>query len=272
MKKATLSEQAIEPCLESGFPAILSTSPSPIFFWTDAGAVEATQSGKSEIGTVLAPNFVRISFPEAYAFQENAGPFVLGDLANNLQTTPYSVRIEKSELNPYLTGILSELAAPNVEVHKSKLAHFIYGNFAHRTMQYRSEPVIHTGVVQLERADRCLRTLQAQLDRIGSWAQSGREGFESFDISTLDTCRELIRILSSYLVSNDVGNDTLFLVPSPDGTVFFKWVRKDKELSITVEQNLLHVQTWTPLSSYESEGYLEIALDQAREHFDWLTR
>lgn len=275
MKKiTTLSEQATLPQSESVFPAILSAATLPVLFWTDAGVIEAGVAKAASSSPVKIGRSLGLGGEvKVWPFEET---FLLAT-KGAAGSVPHRCQTEQSDLNRYLAseGIIWGVSRSKPETFVSGPRCSVYLDFADhiRLLQYTPEPIIQVSVGQFEHADRLLRTLQGQLEQIISLpASSGIEKFADFDQSTLDACREVIRALSSYLVESQARDENLYLVPSEDGTVLFKWIRKDKELSITVEQNLLQVQRWTPLTSYESEGYWEITPDQVRDHFDWLIR
>jgi hypothetical protein len=58
--------------------------------------------------------------------------------------------------------------------------------------------------------------------------------------------------------------------PFPDGSVFFKWVQGQRELTMTVRGQSVDVQRWEPLDSYESQGLWEISVDDTPEHIEWV--
>jgi hypothetical protein len=262
----TLSEQATLPQPESSLSPILSAATSPVLFWTDAGASETAISAPH--GAVTHGVIVGVSE------EIQVLPIEQYLLSYKGFLEPYStsgaVQTGQSELNR-LPGIISCIVSTKQQALSSRLQS-VYLRFAHpnRLIQFTPEP---TTQGQVEYASRLLGKLQGQLQQVISMAKkSGSEKFADFEESTLDACQELINTLSSYLVNSQVKNESLFLVPSEDGTILFKWIRNNKELSITIEQNVLQVQRWTPLSSYQSEGYWEITPDHVRDHFDWLIR
>jgi hypothetical protein len=270
MKKiTTLSEQATVPQTESAFPAILSAATLPVLFWTDAGTIEEGTAKDAASSSVKMRGAL-----------DSGGEIKVWPLEEMFLLTPAphgGHADRRSRLSRYLAseGISGGASSSERETLQSRRRDSIYLNFARhiRLLQYTPEPVIQENVAQFQQADRVLRALQGQLDQIISLpAKSGIKEFADFDKSTIDACREIIRALSSYLVEGQTRDENVYLVPSEDGTVLFKWIRNNKELSITVEQNLLQVQRWMPLTSYESEGYWEITPGQVREHFDWLTR
>lgn len=271
MKKfTTLSEQATLPQSESALPAILGAATLPVLFWIGAGVNE------EGVARVAANSPAKI---RKGAGAGEIGVWPLGEISYvAVESVPHGGQTEQPDVNRYLASegiIISGVSSPKQETIPSRLHHSIYLDFADhiRLLQYTPGPVIQGNVGQFEHADRLLRALQAQLDQtISLSAKSGVEKFADFDESTLGACREIIRALSPYLMESQARDEQLYLVPSADGSVLFKWIRNNKELSITVEQNLVQVQRWTPVTSYESEGYWEITPGQVREHFDWLTR
>jgi len=58
--------------------------------------------------------------------------------------------------------------------------------------------------------------------------------------------------------------------PFPDGSVFFKWVQGQRELTITIQGQSVDVQRWEPLDSYESQGLWEVSVDDTPEHIEWV--
>jgi hypothetical protein len=58
--------------------------------------------------------------------------------------------------------------------------------------------------------------------------------------------------------------------PFPDGSVFFKWICGQKELTLTVDGQSIEVQRWEPLNAFQSQGLWEISVDATTEHVEWV--
>jgi hypothetical protein len=58
--------------------------------------------------------------------------------------------------------------------------------------------------------------------------------------------------------------------PFPDGSVFFKWIQGQRELTLTVLGRSIEAQRWEPLDAYHSQGLWEISVDETPEHIEWV--
>lgn len=261
MNLEILSEQANRIQAQYPSPTLVSASTLPLAFWTDAGqqTVEPLQHEQGQLPDflVLNPPFLLPKEP-------------LSCEGGILDSSEQNIRDRAFRANVFWrlqTSILSGFIDPdllNGDVY--------YINSPTRTIQFRPDAMLQASLPQLERVDRYLATLQDQLNRVDPVTSSQSEDFEQFDSKTIATSRKLVGMLYPYLLKDIEEEEIPYVVPTPDGTILFNWLRRDKELSITVTHNILQVQRWTPLSSYESEGYWEIGLDKIREHFDWVTQ
>lgn len=62
------------------------------------------------------------------------------------------------------------------------------------------------------------------------------------------------------------------LYPTIDGSVTLKWIYRGRELKCTITEGSVEVVRWKSDASYESDGLWDLAVEQTREHFEWLMR
>jgi hypothetical protein len=60
------------------------------------------------------------------------------------------------------------------------------------------------------------------------------------------------------------------IIPSPNGSITFKFVRADKELKCIVNQDMVEVLRWQPLAAFEAENLWEVPVSGVPEHIAWL--
>jgi hypothetical protein len=96
-----------------------------------------------------------------------------------------------------------------------------------------------------------------------------REGAEPVSYETAATALQILERIAIVLERKNTSS-----FPSvrafPDGSVFFKWIRGQKELAITVEGTNIEVQRWEPLDAFQSQGLWEISVDATAEHVEWV--
>lgn len=285
MSNFTLSEQATKS-FNLPTMAMLTSSMEPTMGWmlsnlTAGSTIPATAS----IQTAYAPavSLGPITFADLDDLQAVTGQ-VAWPHETQLVTpipepsTKLSVydavfaNIAESVLTPFSGLISIHPTTQNVTYASAKGSHYICTFRDDRMLLFR-QSILDADAIEVEHADELLGSLQLELDHIVRlFSGSPERGSANLDEETIKTCKGLIRILSSYLMKKETTNPRPFFVPSPDGTVLFKWLRSERELSVTIEQSILQVQRWAPLAAYESEGYWEVSLDEVGEHFDWLTR
>jgi len=95
------------------------------------------------------------------------------------------------------------------------------------------------------------------------------EGAEPVERETIITGLQLIEHIAIVLERKNTNS-----VPSvrafPDGSIFFKWIRGQKELAITVQGRNVEVQRWEPLDAFQSQGLWQISVDATSEHVEWV--
>jgi hypothetical protein len=103
----------------------------------------------------------------------------------------------------------------------------------------------------------------------GNWDE---EGAEPFMEATIRTAHAVVNQIASFAITQPEPLTTEpTVIPMPDGTILFKWIHGQKELAVTVENEAVEVQRWTPLAAYAAEGYWHTSPDRVGEHLTWLT-
>jgi hypothetical protein len=145
-----------------------------------------------------------------------------------------------------------------------------------------SRPVIYQRYVQACQAaleDLCgaqPRTLEAvselrrKVENFGKLeADWDAEGAVPISAETVNTALQVIEHIAIVLErKNTVSSPSVR--PFPDGSIFFKWIRGQKELAMTVEGRNVEAQRWEPLDAFHSQGLWEIPVDATSEHVEWV--
>lgn len=125
----------------------------------------------------------------------------------------------------------------------------------------------------LDGYSRNLETVAALRAKVAVLAQlkknwDGEDG-EPVSAETLATTTKVLEHISLVLSRKNILSSPS-IRPFPDGSVFFKWVQGQRELTITIHGQNVDVQRWEPLDSYESQGLWEVSVDDAPEHIEWV--
>jgi hypothetical protein len=118
-----------------------------------------------------------------------------------------------------------------------------------------------------------LGTVAALRAKVAALAQlkknwDGEDG-EPVSAETLATTTKVLEHISLVLSRKNILSSPS-IRPFPDGSVFFKWVQGQRELTITIHGQNVDVQRWEPLDSYESQGLWEVSVDDTPEHIEWV--
>lgn len=95
------------------------------------------------------------------------------------------------------------------------------------------------------------------------------ERADPISAETVSTSLRVIEHIAIVLERKNTNSAPL-VRPFPDGSIFFKWIRGQKELAITVDGWGVEVQRWEPLNAFHSQGLWEISVDATSEHVDWV--
>jgi len=95
------------------------------------------------------------------------------------------------------------------------------------------------------------------------------EGAEAISVETVNTALQVIEHIAIVLERKNTVSAPL-VRPFPDGSIFFKWIRGQKELAVTVHGARVEAQRWEPLSAFQSQGLWEIPVGATPEHVDWV--
>ncbi|MGH9525568.1 MAG: hypothetical protein ACRD2F_02750 [Terriglobales bacterium] len=111
--------------------------------------------------------------------------------------------------------------------------------------------------------------------KISSFARLGNnwdnEGAEAPSESTVGAAQETALWLTLPLAARAGEGPRPSVCLFADGSVFFKWIYREKELQVTVDGRSVAVQRWHPLECFESEGRWEDLKPPAvLEHARWL--
>jgi hypothetical protein len=112
--------------------------------------------------------------------------------------------------------------------------------------------------------------LRRRVDSFGKLAANwDAEGAAPISAETVNTALQVIEHIAIVLERrNTISSPSVR--PFPDGSIFFKWIRGQKELAITVEGRVVEAQRWEPLDAFHSLGLWEIPVDATSEHVEWL--
>lgn len=288
MSTATLTEQTMKLRPGLNWSTLMGSTSMPLSFSVDAdmdqtellASAGPLMGGKASGITVSEGTTPELSYI-AGLFHEVKWPqssniMIGGNLAQAADLSIYDAMLEHSYQDAVASwqGTVSVRLSPcDISYATSRGSKYVYALSNDLLLHCRSSLPIETGVEQIGKVDQCMMSLQQELELIVHLSpDSLGESTLAFKEETIETCKGLIKSVGGYLAGSDLTGTSPFLIPSPDGTVLFKWVVKEKELSIMVEESLLQVQRWNPISSYESEGYWEISLSEIGDQFDWLTR
>jgi hypothetical protein len=97
------------------------------------------------------------------------------------------------------------------------------------------------------------------------------EGAEAISLETVTKAIAVINHAADVLKKQEFSDRLIPSVhPFPDGSIFFKWIVGQKELTITVLDGSIEAQRWEPLDAFVSEGLWEISIDDIPEHVEWV--
>jgi hypothetical protein len=97
------------------------------------------------------------------------------------------------------------------------------------------------------------------------------EGAARMSQATCETAETIIKGLFHITLLHS-AIPTVLLGPLPDGSLRFECTYADKELFLTISENVVEVQAWQPRDAIESSGYWETGPAAAMEHLEWLVK
>jgi len=156
-----------------------------------------------------------------------------------------------------------------------KSAAFIaQGDISHAVIYQRYVHACATALedlyVALPRTLEAVSELRRKVETFGRLAANwDNEGAEPISAETVNTALQVIEHIAIVLErKNTISSPSIR--PFPDGSIFFKWIRGQKELAITVEGRIVEAQRWEPLDAFHSLGLWEIPVDATSEQVEWL--
>jgi hypothetical protein len=95
------------------------------------------------------------------------------------------------------------------------------------------------------------------------------EGAEAVSATTITTARQIIERIAIVL-ERIKASTAPSVMAFPDGSIFFKWIQGQKELTLTALGTEIEVQRWEPLDAYHSLGLWNVTIDDVLENVEWV--
>lgn len=141
----------------------------------------------------------------------------------------------------------------------------IYQRYA-QAYNCSAEDLVSTQARTAEMVSELRRKVSGMAQLSANW---DGEGALAVSVETVDTSFSVIEHIAIVLERKNT-NSIPTVRPFPDGSIFFKWIRGQKELAITVNGRDVEAQRWEPLDSFHSQGLWEISVDATSEQVDWV--
>ena len=207
--------------------------------------------------------------------KEQTEPACFGFMLPDPNLFPEVVGVSVGDTSGFAQHLSNVLTMVVLKPGSGKSAAFLaQADTAHAVIYQRFVQACRTALedlyVALPRTLEAVSELRRKVESFGKLAANwDAEGAAPISSETVNTALQVIEHIAIVLErKNTLSIPTVR--PFPDGSIFFKWIRGQKEVAITVEGRNVEVQRWEPLDTFHSLGLWEIPVDATSEHVEWI--